>query len=129
MNDWDEKQASIWDRLYEQVTGLLARYGREDSVGKGDYWVVDDNYGWRRSQIEIHNLKMLRPDIVSALRGLLSDLPDREITVTVDIPGKEKAWPVMGLTIRRHEIIDGLQRKFFPRKIQHWQYAGSRPGN
>jgi hypothetical protein len=128
MNDWDEKQVSIWDRLYEQVTGLLARYGMEDSVGKGDYWVVDDNYGWRRSQVEIHNLKMLRPEIVNDLRSLLTDLPDWEITVTIDIPGKEKVWPVMGLTIRKHEIIDGLQRHLFPVEFQNVQYVDSRPG-
>jgi hypothetical protein len=128
MNNWDEKQVSIWDRLYEQVTVLLARHGMEDSVGKGDYWVVDDNYGWRRSQVEIHNLKMLRPEIVNALRSLLTDLPDWEITVTVDIPGKENTWLVMGLTIRQLEIIDGLQRQYFPKEFQGWQYAGSKPG-
>jgi hypothetical protein len=128
MNNWDEKQVSIWDRLYEQVTVLLARHGMEDSVGKGDYWVVDDNYGWRRSQVEIHNLNMLRPEIVNALRSLLTDLPDWEITVTVDIPGKENTWLVMGLTIRKLEIIDGLQRQYFPKEFQGWQYAGSKPG-
>jgi hypothetical protein len=34
----------------------------------------------------------------------------------------------MGLTIRRHEIIDGLQRQYFPPAYRHFQYPGSRPG-
>jgi hypothetical protein len=35
---------------------------------------------------------------------------------------------MMGLTIRDHEIIDGLQRQYFPREFQSIRYRGSRPG-
>jgi hypothetical protein len=129
MNDGpNDTQAEEWERLYERVTKLLARYGKEDAIGNGDYLVVDDNYGWRRSQVEIHNLKMLNPEVVIGLRDLLSDMLGWEITVTVDVPGKEGAWPVMGLTIRKHEIIDGLQRQYFPPEFQNLAYEGSRPG-
>jgi len=128
MSDWDEKQVDAWHRLYERVTGVLARYGTEDSGGKGDYWVNEDNYGWRRITIGINNLKMLTPEIVNKLRGLLSELPDWEIVAAVDVPSYEKMWPAMGLTIRKHEIIDGLQRQYFPAEFQGLQYAGSRPG-
>jgi len=66
--------------------------------------------------------------IVRRLRGLLSDLPEWEIAIAVDIPGQEGAWPVMGLTLRQHEIIDGLQRQYFPPAFQAWAYKDARPG-
>lgn len=128
MNDWDEKQVESWHQLYERVLALLVQYGIDDPVGQGDYWVVEDNYGWNRIIIGVHNLKMLSPEIVNALRELLSDLPKWEIVTYVDIPGKEKIWPKMGLTIRKHEIIDGLQRQLFPTEYQNLRYADSRPG-
>jgi hypothetical protein len=34
----------------------------------------------------------------------------------------------MGLTIRAHEIIDGLQRQYFPEPYRSFRYEGSRPG-
>lgn len=128
MNDWDEKQVETWNGLYDRVTNLLARYGSEYHLGKGDYSVVEDNYGWRRVTVSAHHLKMLRPEIVVGLRGFLSELPDWEITVAVDVLGKENEWPIMGLTIRKHEIIDGLHRQFFPQAFQNLTYTDSRPG-
>jgi hypothetical protein len=34
----------------------------------------------------------------------------------------------MGLTIRAHEIIDGLQREFFPKEFRIFSYEDARPG-
>jgi len=128
MSDWDEKQSEMWHRLYQQVVDLLAHYGVDNPLGDGDYWVVEDNYGWRRVTIGIHNLKMLRPEIIDSLRELLSKSPQWEIVTYVDIPGKEKVWPKMGLTIRKHEIIDGLKRELFPAEFRHFIYPNSRAG-
>lgn len=128
MSDWDKQQLATWNHLYEQVTGLLAQYGKEDSGGHADYWVNEDNYGWRRISIGANNLKMLSPNIVKLLRALLSELPEWEITLAVDIVEKEKVWPLMGLTIRKDEIIDGLQRHLFPAEFQKLTYPDSRPG-
>ena len=125
--DDDERQSEEWESLYEKVVGLLQRFGVEDPFGKGDYLVVDDNYGWRRQKIEIHNLKMLTVEIVKALQALLKDYPNWAIVMAVDIPGKEH-WPLMGFTIRSHEIIDGLQRKFLPEEFRFLKIPGSRPG-
>jgi hypothetical protein len=122
----DEKQWQEWDALYEEVKSTLALWGVDDDFGKGDYLVVADNLG-NSQNIEIHNLKMLDPAIVVALRRLLTDYPAWTIVVSVDIPGKE-AWPLMGLKIRKHEIIDGLRREYLPKEYQSLRYFGSRPG-
>jgi hypothetical protein len=71
---------------------------------------------------------MLRPDIVNSLRTLLFELPEWEITLAVDILSKEESWPLMGLTIRKQEIIDGLQREYLPAEYQNVKYESSRPG-
>jgi hypothetical protein len=47
--------------------------------------------------------------------------------MAVDVPGKEKEWPRMGLTIRKHEIIDGLRRDLMP-ELANVHFAGSRSG-
>jgi len=88
----DDKQWEEWEGLYAGIKGVLEKWGIEDHFGKADYLVVDDNYGTHRQKIEIHNLKMLDPAIVIALRRLLSRYPAWEIVIVVDIPGEE-SWP------------------------------------
>jgi hypothetical protein len=43
----------------------------------------------------------------------------------LDTPGVGETIPFMGVTIRRHEIIDGLQRQYLPRdsRISKYQEA------
>ncbi|HVV78360.1 MAG TPA: hypothetical protein VHD59_01945 [Pseudolabrys sp.] len=124
----DEEQDFIWQRLHKQVAKLLSRYGVNDATGKADYLIVDDNYGWHRVIVPVQRLHMFRAEIVAGLRALLQPLPAGwEITYVVDVPGKEKEWPKMGLTIRKHEIIDGLQRHLMPELVNTF-YEGGRPG-
>jgi hypothetical protein len=124
----DELRDRMWDELYRKIVALLRKYGKEEPTGDGDYWVVDDNYGWRRHTVNIFTLKMLDPEIVAALRHLLRGLSDWEIVVALDIPGKENLWPPMGVTIRDHEIIDGLRREFLPEPYRRLVIQGGRPG-
>ena len=100
----------------------MARWGVDEPL-----LIVDDNYGWRRQKVEVHNLKMLKAEIVKALQALLKDFPNWTIVMAVDIPGKEH-WPVMGFTIRPHGIIDGLLRKVLPEEFLFLKIPGSRPG-
>ena len=79
MNNDDELQEQEWEALYKLVVKTMAQFGVEEHFGKGDYLVVDDNYGWRRQKIEVHSLKMLRVDIVKALQALLKDFPDWQL--------------------------------------------------
>lgn len=125
--EYDE-QWRIWDSLYGQCQEVLRRFGVEDHLGKADYLLVDDNYGWNQQSIEIHKLRMLDPELVKALRALLRQAPDWQIVISVDIPGTEHTWPRMGLIIRDHEIIDGLQREYLPPEFQALAFEGSRPG-
>ena len=124
----DDEQWRIWDSLYEQIQAILNRFGVEDHLGRADYLLVDDNYGWQQHNIEIYKLRMLDPELVKELKALLRQAPDWQIVIVVDIPGTEQTWPRMGLIIRDHEIIDGLQREYLPPEFQALAYEGSRPG-
>lgn len=124
--DDDEKQAAEWAALYDLLIGALASYGKNDAFGEGDYWVLDDDYGWRSHKVYFWQLEMLRPEIVKAMQGLLDRFPDWSIVVALDV--NDQNWPNMGLIIRKHEIVDGLQRQYFPPEYQGIHYEGSRVG-
>ena len=128
MNESDEQRDHIWQQLYEKIRALLGQHGKENAFGDGDFWMVDDNYGWRRHTVYLFNLKMLDPVTVDRLRAFLMDLPEWEIVLVIDVPGKEVEWPRMGLTIRKQEVIDGLSRSHLPEPYRSIAIAGSRPG-
>lgn len=44
----DELQEQEWHALYQRIVQTMAQWGVDDAVGKGDYLIVDDNYGWWR---------------------------------------------------------------------------------
>src|SRR5262245_48887641 len=113
-SDLRARQGLEWKILHDRITETLDRYGTKDAFGKGDYWLLDDNWGRWRQELEIQNLSLLRPQIVDMLRALLAPYPDWEITLRVDVSGKEKEWPAMGVIIHDDEIIDDLQREFLP---------------
>jgi hypothetical protein len=127
MREHDEaRRAAEWRILHDQITDVLNRYGRKDAFGRGDYWLVDEDLGQYRLKLEVQNLDFLRPHIVSALRGLLLGYPDWEIMFRVDVVGKEKEWPAMGLIIHDDGIVDGLQREHLPEEFHSVFYASTK---
>lgn len=127
--DGDVIQERQWQVLHDRITELLDQFGKKDPVRKGDYWLLDENWGWTRQQLEFQNLALLRPEIINALRDLLAEYPDWDITVRIDVPGTEDVWPGMGLLISRDEIIDDLHRDYFPPEFHRFFYERSRRPN
>jgi hypothetical protein len=123
-----DKQAETWELLYEQIVSIVKQYGTEDFRDTADCWVEDDNLGTLQEKVYVSNLTMLRPVVIKSLQQLLTKFPDWEIRVAVSGPERWDQWPIMGLTIRAHEIIDGLQRRYFPPEFRDIHYEGSRPG-
>ncbi len=117
-----------WTKLYDEIGRVLSQFGIEDATGE-DYWIVDRPYGYDQHNVNISNLKMLDPQVVYSLQKILKKFRGWEIFITVYIPLSEgDRWPDMGLIIREHEIIDGLQRQYFPPEYRSIQYEGSRVG-
>lgn len=128
INTDDAARDRIWDQLYQQIRLHFARHWTENAVGEGDFWVVDDNYGWRRHYVYIFNLSLITQLNIIALKRMLANFPAWEIIVVVDVVEKEGVWPPMGVTIRRDEIIDGLRREYLPPTFRDFVIPGSRPG-
>lgn len=59
---------------------------------------------------------------------MIGAYPGWEIVVAVVHRPNYKDWPKMGLYIRPHEIIDGLQRQYFPKEFRDIAYDGARRG-
>jgi hypothetical protein len=124
----DPEHDRVWDMVYGRMLSFLQAYGKNDPFGKGQYFVIDDDYGPDFNKIEVHDLRMLAPDVISGLRSLLADLPPWSITVAIDVDNLDPKRPMMGLTIRKHEIIDGLDRRYLPPEFANLRYPDSRPG-
>ncbi|MGE0564704.1 MAG: hypothetical protein AB7O50_09340 [Pseudolabrys sp.] len=124
----DDPQGREWTALYDRIETILSRYGKEDPRGRADYWVLDDNYGFDQHKVLVNKLDMLSPKIVRQLRDALADYPNWDIVVAVDVLGLGEKWPAMGLIVRAHEVVDGLQRHYFPTQYRFLHYPDSRPG-
>lgn len=124
----DAEQGRVWDRLYARLEEILRQFGKEDWLGRADFWIVSDNWGSRQHKIYITNLKLLAPSIVKLMQASLTGYPDWEYVVEASPEHYGKSWPPMGLIIRPHEIVDDLQRQYFPKEFQGFEYEGSRHG-
>jgi hypothetical protein len=122
----ETRQEREWDALHGLIGELLRPLGIENAFRKGDYWLLDENWGGHRHEIEIQNLNFLRPHVVQALRSLLQSYPDWEIWMRVDVPGKEREWPGMGLIVHKDGILDELQREHLPEEFRNLRYDDSR---
>lgn len=107
-----------WQVLHDLVNTILDRHGVKDAFGKGDYWLVDDNWGCNVQQIEFQNLDLFSLAIIRELQQALAAYPKWSITIRVDVVGKEKEWPSMGIIIYPTEIIDELQRDYLPERFR-----------
>jgi hypothetical protein len=116
-------QETQWQHLHDRITDILDQFGRKDPVRQGDYWLLDENWGWERQQIEIQNLSLLQPHVIKSLQALLADYPAWDITVRIDVRGTEDSWPGMGLVIYHDEIVDELQRQYFPEQFRSFFYG------
>jgi hypothetical protein len=123
-----DEQLKDWKYLYERIGVALSRFGSENAIAKGDYWIVDESNGYCHHKIYFNTLRMLELPVISGLQQLLDEFSDWEIVVAMYVPETGASWPEMGLIVRKHEIVDGLRREFFPPEYQSIEYQGSRPG-
>jgi hypothetical protein len=122
----EARRASEWQILHDRIAEVLDRFGKQDPFGRGDYLLVDDDWGDYRQKLEVQNLSLLQPHIIKSLQALLVGYPDWEIMFRVDIIDKENEWPAMGLIIHEDEIIDDLHREYLPEEFRN--VVLNRPG-
>jgi hypothetical protein len=128
-----KKQHEKWLLLGQRLMAVLQKFGNEDSWDAdlksviNDYYLRDDNWGGNDHKVEIHNLKMLRPEVVKSIQEVLRDFPKWNVFIQVDVPGMEGVWPDMSLFVYAHKVVDGLEREYFPEEFQGLAYEGSVP--
>jgi hypothetical protein len=125
------EQCEIFERLCDRVDKLLERFGRPDFLpGQpyGDYHVHDDYSEYPQVVVFVENLDLLRIPVVDALQSLAREYPGWQIDLMVTLRGHED-WPNMGISIRENEIVDDLQRQYFPPEYRNLRYEHSRQGN
>ncbi len=126
-----DREARKFADIYGRVRELLKGFGRPDYVPgepPGDYSVHGDYNGYPQVVVFVTDLKMLRPPVVEELQRLIKSYPGWQISMTVGLRAHYHEWPHMGLYIRPDEIIDGLQRQYFPKEYQDLEYKGARRG-
>lgn len=126
-----EEEATIFAGLFERVKHVLEHFGKPDYVpnaSDSDFAVHDDYVGYRQVVVFVLNLAMLRPGVVTALQDLIKEYDGWQIELTVAIDGHEDDWPNMGLYVRPHEVLDALQREYFPTEFRDIEYEGARKG-
>jgi hypothetical protein len=130
LHHWDQ-ESHTFEQLYPLIEQILERFGRPNYLPqqpRGDFTVHGDYLGYPEVVVFVSNLEMLRPPIIAALQELIKSFPGWQITMTIAMRGHYDDWPHMGLYIRPHEIIDGLQRQYFPEEFQSLEYGGARRG-
>jgi hypothetical protein len=128
MPDPEQLQDETWDKLHARLVAHFELQGTESAVGEGDFWVVDDNYSWPNNIVYFFNLDLMTLPNIQSVQRMLADCPPWSVYLVVDVVGKETEWPPMGVTVRQHEIIDGLLRKYLPDRFRFLKIPGSRPG-
>jgi hypothetical protein len=125
------EQFDVFERLCPRVDKLLERFGRPDFLpGQpyGDYHVHDDYSEYPQVVVFVENLKLMDVPVVDALQQLVKEFPGWQIDLMVTLRGHED-WPNMGISIRADEIVDDLQRQYFPPEYQNLAYEHARRGN
>ncbi|MEP9378755.1 hypothetical protein ABLE91_18710 [Aquabacter sp. CN5-332] len=123
----DDAAIAIFEDICGHARAELQRHGKEGTF-EGDFWILQSYWGEPQVRLSIQNLDLLRPHVVHALRAIVKKFPGWEIVVVVEVDEHLDDWPSMGLYIRSHEIIDGLQRQYFPLELQNIEYDGARRG-
>jgi hypothetical protein len=116
-----------WEELFVKIQEALNPFGKlwDFERREGDYWLIDDNWGNFKHVVEVQNLALLEPVVITALQKVLVGYPDWEITVCPEPPTKGQ-WPGMALILRDDEIFDELEREYLPKEYQNLTYPGAR---
>ncbi|MES2280546.1 MAG: hypothetical protein V4542_03960 [Pseudomonadota bacterium] len=91
-----------WRTLYDAIRVVCAKHGTEDPYGKGDYWVVDDNWGGVSQKLVVSSPSFLTPKLVEELADCISDkkLYGAQILVALELKTADgRLAPMMGLLI------------------------------
>lgn len=97
-----------WTILYNAVSEVCKKFGKEDPYGHGDYWVVDDNWGGASQKIIVATPKFLKKKLVSELSEAIkkTNLLGAEIVIALDMDLPRGKINNMGLIVDSQGVIE-----------------------
>lgn len=89
-----------WNALYLSLGEALSQFGREDAYGKGDFWLVDDDYGDTAHKVCVARRVFITPELIGALQRVLIQAPHWRVLLQIDEEVDGAPASSTGLTVR-----------------------------
>jgi len=106
-----ETELPGWNALNRRLDEYLRARGRNDSQGRGDYFLFDEDYGNLDQSITIYRIEFLTRDLVSGIQEILRDgYADWSVFVDLDLLPPIEGIASDGLEIRADRIIEKWDR-------------------
>ena len=103
----EDAQSREWDAIYSSLQDALSKFGREDPLGDGDYWIVDDNYGSPQHKVCVYKASFLTRPMVTAVQRALQDRGLRwEVLFSFDDSDTRRHPEDLGITVQAHTVIE-----------------------
>jgi len=94
-----------WSRLFQSLSSYLTGIGRNDALGEGDFFLLDDDLGYSEQHLMIHKIEVLTPSVVSDLQSVLKDEFSRwSIRVLLELNPPESDISRRGIVIRADHV-------------------------
>lgn len=115
----ERRKRERWQRLYDRLLLLMSNFGREDSYGRADFFIVDD-YSEGQQKVYITSWAMLGTAFLAPLMKIVKeDFSDFEIYVQVDVDHPDGTPSnARGVIVRSCGVEDCLDRSELPEHIR-----------
>ncbi|MCW5574773.1 MAG: hypothetical protein KIT13_01645 [Burkholderiales bacterium] len=105
MNAAKAQRRQEWFALYEELRSVLATFGREDPYGKGDFWLVEDDYGGYTHKVCVTRLPFLTGAVAAAVQRTIAKYPSPwEVVIALDYPDPSRPIEGEGVLVRRSKV-------------------------
>jgi len=109
-----DAQSQAWNSLYARLRYILNKYGKESSMGSGDYWIVDDNWGYKSHKVCVFTIEFLTNSMIEDIKRALQRY-SADWCVVFSLELRNQGAPVStysdeGLTIYRDRVEEKMDR-------------------
>jgi|ERR1051326_5121365 hypothetical protein len=120
-------QEREWKALHKDLTALLERHGKQDAFGKGDFWIVDDNYGSTEQKVCVTRLQFLTRPVATDVQRLLRKYTlGWEILFSLDDEKMRPTRDDIGVIVRKTGIREHWSNERMERHFGadfRWQFT------
>lgn len=105
-------------KIYDCLLSLLNLAGRNNAIGEGDFWLLDDDYGFPEQRIYIFRMEILTDSLVRELQELLKNgFQDWTIRIVLDLLPPDEDVPRAGLLIHSGRVEEQWDREALKKRF------------